>query len=463
MLLTISSTAPPATDLGFLLYKNPAAVRSVELAFGTAHVFYPEASDARCTAALLLEIDPVGLVRRGRGRPLFSLAEYVNDRPYVASSFMSAAIAKVFGTALSGRSDDRPELAGSAIPLEAHLPVVPCRGGEPLARELFEPLGYEVEVSPITLDPEHPEWGDSRYVRLTIRGQVRVRDLLRHLYVLLPVMDDDKHYWVERSEIDKLLAKGEAWLPQHPSRDLITRRFLRHRMPLMREALARLSEDDAVDVSDDTGPDRDEDRLERPISLAEQRIGAILSVLRAAEAHTVADLGCGSGKLLAALWKDVSFHRIAGTDVSVGALEAAERRLHVDQFTERQRERLTLFQSALTYRDRRLEGFDAAVLMEVIEHVDPERLPALQRAIFGAATPRTVVVTTPNVEYNVRFETLPEGRRRHRDHRFEWTRAEFEAWADGVAAEHGYRVRFLPVGTLDPEVGAPTQMAVFDR
>jgi 3' terminal RNA ribose 2'-O-methyltransferase Hen1 len=406
-------------------------------------------------------MDPVGLVRRGRGHSLFSLADYVNDRPYVASSFMSVAIAKLFGTALSGRSDDRPELANTAIPLEAHLPAVPCRGGEPLLRELFEPLGYEIDATPIVLDAEHPEWGDSRYLRLTIRGQVRLRDLLRHLYVLLPVMDDDKHYWVERAEIDKLLAKGEEWLATHPAKDLITRRFLRHRIPLMREALARL-EEDSPDPGE-TEPDKNEDHLERAISLAEQRIGAIMSVLRSANAHTVLDLGCGSGKLIGPLLKDSTFEKIAGTDVSIGALEAAERRLHVDQMSARQLERLTLFQSALTYRDSRLDGYDAAVLMEVIEHIDPYRLPSTQRVIFESAKPRVVVVTTPNVEYNVRFETLPEGKLRHRDHRFEWTRAEFEGWANAVAADHGYRVRFLPVGTLDPEVGSPTQMAVFER
>ena len=460
MLLEITSTARPATDLGYLLHKNPANVRSVDLAFGRAHVFYPEATEDRCTAALLVEVDPIGLVRRGRDRPAFSLAEYVNDRPYVGSSFLSTAIAKLYGSALSGRSEGHEELAQTPLPLEGHLPVVGCTGGEELARELFEPLGYEVATATIPLDPTIPEWGDSRYLDITIRGRVLLRDLMRHLYVLLPVMDDDKHYWVERGEIDKLLAKGQEWLAQHPSRDLITRRYLKHRMPLMREALARLSED-VPDPEEAAGDD--EGRLERTISLAEQRIGAILSVLRAAEAHTVLDLGCGSGRLLAELWKDASFQKVAGTDVSVGALEAAARRLHVDEMSAHQRERLTLFQSALTYRDRRFEGYDAAVLMEVIEHLDPERLPALQHTLFRGARPRTVLITTPNVEYNVRFEALPAGTLRHRDHRFEWTRAEFEAWGAQVAEDHDYRVRFLPVGTLDPEVGSPTQMAVFER
>jgi 3' terminal RNA ribose 2'-O-methyltransferase Hen1 len=463
MLLTITSTTAPATDLGFVLHKNPANVRSVDLAYGRAHVLYPEATEDRCTAALLLEVDPIGLVRRGRGRHAFALADYVNDRPYVASSFMSVAIAKLFGTALSGRSEARPDLAEASLPLEAHLPVVPCRGGEGLARRLFEPLGYDVVAAPIPLDEHFPTWGDSRYLDLRISGTTRVRDLLRHLYVLLPVMDDDKHYWVERGEIEKLLSKGGEWLGQHPDRDLITRRYLRHHLPLTREALARLSDEADDPDAEEASHDAEEASFERPMSLAEQRIGAVVSALRAGEARTVADLGCGGGKLIQALMKDLSFERIAGVDVSVRTLESAARRLHLHTMSPRQRERLLLFQSALTYRDRRLSAFDAAVLMEVIEHLDIHRLPALERALFGEAKPRTVVVTTPNVEYNVRFEGLPEGGFRHRDHRFEWTRAEFEAWASSVAADHAYRVRFLPVGPLDPEVGSPTQMAVFSR
>jgi 3' terminal RNA ribose 2'-O-methyltransferase Hen1 len=336
-------------------------------------------------------------------------------------------------------------------------------GGEDLATRLFEPLGYEVTAAAIPLDDQFPAWGDSRYLDLRISGTARVRDLLRHLYVLLPVMDDDKHYWVDRGEIEKLLSKGGEWLGQHPERDLITRRYLRHRLPLTREALARLS--DEVNDPDAEGAthDAEEAAFERPMSLAEQRIGVVVSTLRAAEARTVADLGCGGGKLLQALMKDGAFERIAGVDVSVRALESAARRLHLNTMSPRQRERLVLFQSALTYRDRRLAGFDAAIMMEVIEHLDRHRLPAMERALFGEAKPRTVVVTTPNVEFNVRFDGLPGGALRHRDHRFEWTRAEFEAWASSVAADHAYSVRFLPVGPLDPEVGSPTQIAVFSR
>src|SRR5262249_42092936 len=138
-------------------------------------------------------------------------------------------------------------------------------------------------------------------------------------------------------------------------------------------------------------------------------------------------------------------------------------RLRLERMPERQRERVELFQTALTYRDRRLSGFDAAAAVEVIEHLDEPRLRSFERVVLGHAVPKTVVVTTPNREYNELFEGLPAGQFRHRDHRFEWTRPEFEGWAGRVAGEHGYGVRFLPIGPEDPARGAPTQMAVFER
>jgi 3' terminal RNA ribose 2'-O-methyltransferase Hen1 len=434
------------------------------LSFGDAHVFYPEATDERCTVALMLEIDPVSLVRRGRGGEAFALAQYVNDRPYVASSFLSVAIAKLFGTAMAGRSDDRPELADTPLPLEVSAPVVPARGGEEVVRRLFEPLGYEVAAVPIPLDDRFPDWGDSRYVSLRLSGRVVLRDLLAHLYVLLPVLDDDKHYWVDEDEIRKLLLRGGDWLARHPERELITARYLRYRTHLAREALARLMEEDqgAVDEEEERH-DLEEAEVEERVSLRDQRLGSVLAVIRAAGATSVVDLGCGDGRLIAALIKERGIGRIVGMDVSSRALAVAARRLHVDQMAPKMRERVQLIQGSLTYRDARLAGFDAAVLMEVIEHLDPPRLAALERSVFVDAVPSTVIVTTPNVEHNVRFERLPAGSLRHRDHRFEWTRDEFGAWSSSLAERAGYSVRLLPIGDEDPEVGPPTQMAVFTR
>jgi 3' terminal RNA ribose 2'-O-methyltransferase Hen1 len=465
MLLTLTTTCKPATDLGYLLHKNPGAVRSVDMWFGRAHVFYTEATEERCTAALLLDVDPIGLVRRkGRGAEPVSLEPYVNDRPYAASSFVSVALAKLFGTAMTGRSSERQELADTSIPLEVSIPVLPCRGGEDLLRRLFEPLGYEVSAKPIPLDDHFPEWGDSPYLETRLETTTRVADMLSHLYVLLPVLDDAKHYWVSRDEIEKLLRHGEGWLRGHPENELITRRYLRHQPRLAREALARLLEEDQSDPDSAVQlHDQEEEHVEKSIRLGEQRMQAVLGSLKEAGAGRVLDLGCGDGRLLQAMLRDGSFQRIVGVDVSHAALERAGRRLRLQEMSPKQRERIGLVQSSLTYQDRRLHGYDAAAVVEVIEHLDPSRLDAFERALFGVARPGTILLTTPNAEYNVRFETLPAGSLRHRDHRFEWTRAEFEGWANGAAERNGYAVRFKPVGPEDPELGPPTQMAVFSR
>lgn len=468
MLLTISTTHEPATDLGFLLHKNPDRVHTAELPFGNVHVVYPEASENRCTAALLVEVDPVGLVRdrknRGPKGNEMSLANYVNDRPYAASSFLSVVMNKVFGTALTGRSKERPHLAETPIPIVVELPVVPCRGGEDVLRRLFEPLGYEVDAHAIPLDTAFPDWGDSRYLAVTLRATLRLRDTLEHLFVLLPVLDDDKHYWVGPDEVDKLIRRGGDWLAAHPDRELIARRYLRHDRRLTLDALGRLLSDLPDDPDEvEALRDAEEQEVEKPLSLNEQRQAAVIEQVKASGARSVVDLGCGSGNLLRRLLRDTDADKVLGVDVSHRALTVAARRLHLETMSPRQLERVDLLQGALTYRDRRIQGFDSATVIEVIEHLDPPRLGAFERALFAHAQPRTVVLTTPNVEYNALFETLPAGSLRHRDHRFEWTRAEFAEWAEGVAGRHGYRVEFHGIGSVDENLGAPTQMAVFKR
>ena len=461
MLLTLTLTRPPATDLGFLLHKHPERVQEFSLPFGSAHVFYPEVSEERCTAALLLDVDPVGLVRRGVR--FARLDQYVNDRPYVASSFVSVAISRIFNTALAGRCNPRPELPDEVLPLEARLSVLPVTGGDEILQRLFVPLGYDLDTVQHPLDERFPEWGASRYHTVHLRGEVRLRELLTHLYVLIPVLDAQKHYWVGDDEVEKLLARGEGWLSAHPDRELIVNRYLKYQRPLARAALEQLLAEEEPAVDDDADErEAEEEAVEEPMRLNEKRHGAVVAVLRASGAKRVLDLGCGSGKLLRALLDEPSFEKIVGVDVVYSVLEMAQRRLRLDRLAPRQRERVELFQTALTYRDKRLAGFDAAAIVEVIEHLDAPRLRSFERDVFGAAKPGTVVVTTPNREYNAKFEGLPAGQFRHRDHRFEWTRAEFEAWGGRIAAENGYAVRFLPIGPEDVELGAPTQMAVFE-
>jgi 3' terminal RNA ribose 2'-O-methyltransferase Hen1 len=465
MLLTITTTHQPAIDLGHLLRKNPARPQSFAMNFGQAHVFYPEVSAERCTAALLLEVDPVGLVRgrrgpAGEGR---SLEQYVNDRPYVASSFLSVALAEVFGSALSGKSKDRPELVDQPLPLSATIAVLPCRGGEPFLRRLFEPLGYAVSVAGQLLDEKFPEWGESSYFTVTLDGAVPLRALLSHLYVLVPVLDNDKHYWVGDDEVEKLLRHGEGWLGAHPEREAITRRYLKHRPSLIKDALSRLVEEDANLAESEQTHALEEAQVEERISLNERRLRAVHTALKETGARRVLDLGCGEGQLMRILMKDREFTEIVGLDVSHLALEIAQRRLHLDQLPAAEQERVRLLHGSLMYRDQRLAGYDAAAVVEVVEHLDPPRLAAFERVLFECARPGAVVLTTPNREYNGQWETLPAVKFRHKDHRFEWTRPEFQEWAARIASRFAYTVRFLPIGPEDAVAGPPTQMAVFEK
>jgi 3' terminal RNA ribose 2'-O-methyltransferase Hen1 len=427
-------------------------------------VYYPEASAERCTAALLLEVDPVGLVRGGKGTDSegFRLDQYVNDRSYVASSFLSVAIGEVFGTALSGRSKDRPQLVEEKLPLEASVAVVASRSGDDLLKRLFEPLGYEVSASRQPLDPLFPEWGESCYYHLTLKGTCRLRDLLTHLSVLIPVSDNEKHYFVGDDEVEKLLRRGEGWLESHPEKALISTRYLKYRRSLIRVALDRLAEPDTPDPDlTEEAHAAEEEAIEKPIRLHDQRLNAVLAVLKESGATRVLDLGCGSGRLLGMLLKDKAFTKILGLDVSFRSLERARDNLRLDRMPERRRERISLIHGSLTYRDRRLEGYDAAVAVEVVEHLDQFRIEMFSRVVFEFARPPLVILTTPNREYNDLFPGLAAGSLRHRDHRFEWTRDEVTQWAAAVGEAHGYDATVQGIGPEDPARGSPSQMAIF--
>ena len=459
MLLTVTTTHRPATDLGYLLHKNPAKAQTFDLSVGKAHVFYPEATEERCTVALLIDINPVTLARSSRRA---SLRQYVNDRPYVASSFMSTALLKVFGSAMSGSSKDRPELAVTRIPLTARLAMLPSKGGEPVLRRLFEPLGYQVTAKSHTLDERFPAWGSSEYLTVELTGQQTLANLLQHLYVLIPTLDDDKHYWVDRAEVDKLMLRGGDWLARHPDRDLIVRRYLKGLRSFTTEAFERLLQEEPQ-LADGEASESAEEAIEKPLGLADQRMEAVARVLKGARAKRILDLGCGEGRLLRRLSTDSFFEELVGIDASMSVLTRAKERLGLERLPESQRSRFKLLHSSLTYRDSRLAGFDGAAVIEVVEHLHPERLLAFERSVFEFAAPAVVALTTPNVEYNVRFRSLRAGQLRHPDHRFEWSRPDFQSWSEAVATRFGYQVTFEGVGPDDPEVGAPTQMAVFKR
>jgi len=454
MLLTITYTGKDTENLSYLLYKNPSRPQTVELNHGKAHIFYPEVSNERTTAALLLDIDPIDLARGKVGSNFGGLFDYVNDRPYVSSSFMSTAISKVFGTAMTGRADNHQDLSDTPLDLSATITTLPCRGELGKLNSIFEPLGYTVQYETFVSDEKFPQWGDSKYINLTIRGNVRLRDLLKHIYVLLPVFDRQKHYWVGPDEVDKLLRIGEGWLPEHPEKLYITGRYLNRRTSLVNMAFERLITANASDTIEPVAG-----RQEKQ-SLNSVRMASVVDALKLCGAKRVIDIGCGEGVLLKLLVKERQFTNITGVDVSHVALKRASSKLKLDQAGESMSDRIKLLQGSLTYKDSRFAGYDAACVIEVIEHLDVSRLAAFERVLFEFAKPPVVILTTPNREYNAKYESLGESMR-HDDHRFEWTRAEFKAWAISVAEKFGYNVQISEIGDLDDIHGAPTQMGVF--
>lgn len=460
MILTINVSGKMSFALSHLLRKNPSRSQSFEMTFGKAHVFYPVNTEESCTCVLLLDVDPVGLVRKKQGSD-FALEQYVNDRPYVASSFMSVAISKVFGSALAGKCTSHPELTEEALNLRVTLCALPSRGGESFLRSLFEPLGYKIDAERMVLDEKFPQWGESPYFTLTLSHQLKLYELLTHLYVLIPVLDNSKHYWVGNDEVEKLLRHGEGWLDTHPSKDTIALRYLKHRRNLAREALSRLTVQEGVLEDEMDSEDSREEDLEARMSLHEQRLEAVLNVIKESGSKTVLDLGCGEGKFLRLLLRSKQFEKIVGMDVSLRSLDIARERLQFDRMRPKDLERIKLLHGSLMYRDKRFAGFESCAVIEVIEHLDEPRLKAFERVLFEFAKPKLVVITTPNREYNVKFENLSAGKFRHKDHRFEWTREEFRLWADSINRRFAYTFELLPLGPEDEGLGAPSQMGVF--
>ncbi|MCC5815463.1 MAG: 3' terminal RNA ribose 2'-O-methyltransferase Hen1 [Leptospira sp.] len=464
MILTISTNYNPATDLGFLLHKHPDKFQTFDLSFGKAHIFYSECSDSKASINLLLDIDPIDLVRKARKHGLdgFALGNYVNDRPYVASSFMSVAISKLFSSALNGKCKEKPELVNTKIPLQVSITSIPApRGGDRLIRKLFKPLGYQILTKRIMLDEKFPEWGESKYFSLQLENTITIKDLLSHLYVLIPTLDSDKHYFISEDEINKLLSKGEGWLQEHPERDLIVRRYLINLNSLSNIAIARLNEGNVNEFIEDELKENSADKSKKE-SLNEKRMQLVLEKLLESGAKRILDLGCGDGKLLKELLKYQKFTEIVGMDVSYNELIKAKDRLHWEDLPHKMKEKIKLYQGSLTYSDNRLLGYDAAAVVEVIEHLDLNRLSSFEKVLFGIAKPNTIILTTPNKEYNVIYENLDGSSMRHDDHRFEWNRKEFTDWAEKVAKKYSYTVNFYPIGDELDTIGAPTQMAIFN-
>lgn len=465
MLLTISTTHRPATDIGYLLGKHPDRCQTFQFPWANAHVFYPEASEERCTIALAVDLLTHKLTPQNRGTAHSRQEHYVNDRPYAATSHLALIMNQLFSQAAAAHNKEKPELSLTPIPLTAWLPTVPRGNRTNLVEDLFEPLGYAVTATPLPIDPERPQSGTTRHVELTLENTITLSELLKHLYVLLPTLDGGKHHFVDQSEIDKLMRFGDGWLPTHPLKELITASAVNQRVSMANRALALMAAQNSAETEPENSQqgqearhEKQETAIEKGIGLGRMRQHAVLEEVKKANPSSVLDLGCGEGRLTLDLVKLPRLAKVTAMDVSTRAMAHLSRR--ADRLNPAQKDKLTLLHGSLAYRDPRLNGHDLAVAMEVIEHIDEEKLPSFEDAVLAGAKPKTLVVTTPNVEYNKVFQ-MPEGSSRHRDHRFEWDRDTFAQWARKTAQKHGYAVSITGIGPTDPQAGEPTQMAVF--
>ena len=443
MLITITNKTEPATDLGYLLHKHPDRIHQIDLAFGQATVFFPVANTDLCTACLFVDVDPLAVVG-GRGSLGHVDAPYVNDRPYVGSSLLSSAITKVFGTALSGRCKERPDLVEAQLELTIKIPALNVKGGESLLRRLFEPLGYLVQIGDGHSDDGHSGSGPFTVELSAIKS---IREVLSQLSLLIPVADGHVHQWVDETHVAKAIERSESWLPYHPDAPLIIRRAFKNQSSLVKKAQEYLPMQTMILGS----------------TLNDMRFNAVAKALEELGSKRVVDLGCGYGELIARLGRSPQFTSLLGVDVSKRTLELATQRLCEGPLANQLGKRIQFKHGSLMYRDPAIQGFDAALLIEVIEHVDEDRLCTLERVVFGLGRYDAVIVTTPNREYNTILALNADQAMRHGDHRFEWTRAEFGAWVERIAQEYGFKAEIRGIGPASEQLGPPTQMVVFTR
>lgn len=460
MQLSIICRHAEAQDLSFLMHKHPDKLQSFSVPAGKAYVFYPRYEKQICMISLLLDINPIELYKKLKKKGNPALLHYVNDRPYVGSSFTSTALAKVFSSALNGKCDSYPELPQRMMDFEVKLPILKIKGSSKIISRIFAPLGYEISAESLPLDPHFPEWGLSQYYRVNLKNHLRLQTLLQHLYVLLPVFDLEKHYWVGQHESEKLLEKGKGWLEKHPEKELISKRYLKNIYSLTQSTLEVLNE---WENPGENEAEIDPQIKERKIGLHQQRLASVLTELKKHRVASVLDLGCGEGKLLKLLLREGQFKKMLGMDVSYATLLKAKDNLYLDTMAPRQRERIELIQGSLTYRDRRLKGYEAAVLVEVIEHLEPDRLPTLEKILFDFLNPSLVLITTPNAEYNPHYEFLSPDSFRHEDHRFEWSRQEAWKWAEQISRDYSYDFSIEGIGEKKENAGCPSQMIIFQK
>ncbi|TDQ36236.1 3' terminal RNA ribose 2'-O-methyltransferase Hen1 [Aureibacillus halotolerans] len=437
MQLTIKATGSDVSALSYLLAKNPANLYERKVKEHFVRFFFGTFSDTFVEATIFVTPDPLALVTHKNS---YDITHYINDREFVASSIFCSLCKSALATALNGLPNTAyANYVDMTFPLTFTVGPIASGLSDEHVELLFKPLGYDVTFQYQSSESD-VEKGSARM--LTIQGLTTLQAGLRQLFVLLPVLDDYKHYYIDEKEMEKLERYGEGWLDEHPEKALIYRRALR-----FKELYAPLQNDEETQ---EKTPKR---------SLNHQRYEAIASTIATFPNRArVIDLGAGEGKLLERLRLIPGIEELLAVEPSQAMLLRAMKAIEVS--TE-DGIKPTLLQGSLFYYDHRLLDSDVIVLCEVIEHIDEERLPACMAMILDEYRPGALIITTPNKEYNQLYD-MPE-ERRHHDHRFEWTRDQFTDWCYKINEGQSYDLTFSGIGDDNEIYGQPTQMCVFTR
>ncbi|MDN4617361.1 3' terminal RNA ribose 2'-O-methyltransferase Hen1 [Paenibacillus sp. PsM32] len=481
MYLTIKATGEHANMISHLLAKNPHNLYDRTEKGARVRLVYTSFEPHDTEAILFVTPDPIELVK---GTPdHYDITQYINDRELAVSSLFCSYIRPALGTALNGKPkadymnwvDYQFDLQMTFGPVASDLP-------DHVVESLFQPLGYEVQMERGEIDYSFDLKNRSTVRHIQISGQQTLQQMLRQVYILIPVLDNYKHYYINEDEIERLRRYGEGWLSTHPQHDLMIKRSLRF-APLIKEYEQQVANDASMDtllteisthsVEDATAQaesaepleiiDGLETTIEPPVvRLNELRYRAIVEqVSLLPQRKQVIDFGAGEGKLSVRLGQIEGVEQVWAVEPSMQSqLRAIDRFAKLEGRTDDVIPVITT--GSLFYRDERWIDQDVIILCEVIEHINEVRLPQVIHTLFTDYRPQTLIITTPNREYNEVYDMDTE-EIRHADHRFEWTRAEFEQYCTQWIQNRPYTFTISGIGEKHEQYGQPTQMVVFHR
>ncbi|WP_407270561.1 3' terminal RNA ribose 2'-O-methyltransferase Hen1 [Radiobacillus sp. PE A8.2] len=443
MQLTIHATGENVQVLSFLLAKNPTNLYERESKGHLVRMFYSKFMPSEVEATIFVTPDSIELVKNNNNA--YDITHYINDREFAVSSIFTSLIRSALATALNGNTKEEYQAwVKHCFPFTFGFGPVSTDLSDEQITNLFEPLGYEIDIEKRELDYDFSLKTTNHVRYINIHGTTTLQTGLRQLFVLIPVLDNYKHYYIDEKEIDKLQRYGEGWLDQHPSKDMIIRRALR-----FKELYSQL--EDKVEQQETTPK----------VRLNELRYQKIAeTVQQLTDRKSIVDFGSGEGKLAYKLGFVSGVEEILAVEPSETATTRAIARFEHGE-SEVGFVSPTPVWGSLYYFDQRLVNKDVIILCEVIEHIDEYRLPKIIQTILQKYQPRALIITTPNSEYNNVYEL--DQAYRHSDHRFEWTRNQFQACCTAATEQHPYRLHFDGIGEEHPSFGQPTQMCTFIR